>query len=82
MVLETVKEFEERRKAQLHTNKFGSLTWACACGSRRFKVVSQKYNIKLVCPRCGSVDIIAWYHSANDDSAGRIKNLNTQTWEG
>jgi len=81
MVFDTVAQFEETRKSKLHTNKFGNLTWACACGSRRFKVVSSKNNIKLVCPKCGNIDIIAWYYSAIDTCAGHIKNLNTQIWE-
>lgn len=81
MAIETIEDFEARRKTKLHNNKYGNLTWACACGSRRFKVVSSKANVKLVCPKCGHSDIIVWYHSANDSSAGHIKNLNTQTWE-
>jgi len=81
MVYQSVADFETTRKTKLHTNKYGNLTWACACGSRRFKVVSSKNNIKLVCAKCGQSDIIVWYYSATDSCAGHIKNLNTQTWE-
>ncbi len=77
----SVADFEAQRRTKLKTNKYGTLTWACACGSRRFSVISQKNNIKLACSKCKHVDIIVWYHSANDDAAGHILNLNTQSWE-
>ena len=77
----TVADFETGRRTRLKVDKYGTLTWACACGCKRFKVISQPNNIKLVCSKCGNMDIIAWYKSANDSSAGRIFNMNTQTWE-
>jgi len=77
----SVADFEAASQTKLKTNVAGTLTWACACGSKRFIVLSQKNNVKLVCAKCKHIDIIAWYHSARDSSAGHILNLNTQQWE-
>jgi hypothetical protein len=48
--------------------------FACACGSRNFKLLMHGGEITAECAICGNSDIIAWY--AN----GHIRNLETQEW--
>jgi hypothetical protein len=73
-VFETVADFDTRAKDNAITRESGLTEYACGCGSRTFKLLQDKLNIKALCTKCNDVRIIAW------NETGHILNLKTFKW--
>jgi hypothetical protein len=71
---ESVKQFEDKRRSHLKDGY-----WACGCGNKTFYLVQQKENVKSICFKCGSMDIIYW-NGIGDSSAGSMRRLDTDKW--
>jgi hypothetical protein len=70
----TVADYEKEREKNLKKS-----FWACVCGSRKFRLLQHKENVKAVCLKCGNSDIIYW-NGTKDSSKGSMKRLDTNKW--